>query len=329
MDQGVVDFLRDKAAEENLDEILKTSMGGYTKKSVQEYVSQLRKQQLAASRRFEDDMKGLLAEKESLKEEIKRLEVNYNKREAQYRTLADRFEEFQKTETYESAENLIELKRRLAGQEDQTAALEAEKLMLEQKLEQLKTQTEEVNDELEQKVQELRLVKDMLREEKGKHTLSLKQLREVTSEHAAAQEELAFLREQISDGAVGKLKKRITALQADVKSQEELLKERLEEIQAKEQQIQANVLQNEMSQKQVKMLEQKMEQVQQTADLVTEQNLQLEAYQKELTEKLQEMFQNNLDMLHKQSLLNLENMRLSRKLDELSRGIVSAEEIKE
>ena len=148
MENGVVDFLRDRA-EENLDDVLKSSMGGYTKKSVQDYVAQLRRQQQMASKRFNEDMKNVLAEKEALKEELKRMKARLSKREAQYRALSESLQEYQQADEAENVENVVDLKRQLAKQEDMLSTLETEKQLLEQKQEQSKQSVEEIKKELE------------------------------------------------------------------------------------------------------------------------------------------------------------------------------------
>ena len=324
MENGVVDFLRDRA-EDNLDDVLKSSMGGYTKKSVQDYVTQLRRQQQMASKRFNEDMKNVLAEKENLKEELKRLKARLNKREAQYRALSESFQEYQQADGTENVENIMDLKKQIAKQENTISTLETEKQLLEQKQEQTEQSMEELKKELEQSVQEHRLTKDILFEEKRKNKDTLNQVQELSSQLTIAQEELGFLREQTSEGEISKLKGKLAELQNELKVQQEMLEQRREELQMKEQQIQSNIQQSEMKEKQVKMLEEKAEKLQQTVDLATTQNQQMEMYQQELTLKLQEEFQKNLDMLHAKSQLHLENLRLSKKLDDMKRELPVAE----
>ena len=134
-------------------------------------------------------------------------------------------------------------------------------------------------------MQEHRLTKDILHEEKRKSKQTLKQVQELSSQLTIAQEELAFLREQTSEGEISKLKEKVAELQKELKIQQEILEQRREELQTKEQQIQSNIQQSEMKEKQVKMLEEKTEKLQQTIELVTAQNDQMEVYQQELTLK--------------------------------------------
>ena len=42
-EKNIVEMIRDKSEEADLNQLLKSSFGGYTKKSVQEYLSRVRK----------------------------------------------------------------------------------------------------------------------------------------------------------------------------------------------------------------------------------------------------------------------------------------------
>ncbi|MGN0267463.1 MAG: hypothetical protein ACI4D7_07290 [Lachnospiraceae bacterium] len=313
MEKEVIDFLRDRA-EENLDDVLKSSMGGYTKKSVQDYVSQLRRQQQTAGRRFNEDMKNVLAEKEALKEELTRMKARLSSKEAQYLALSESLQEYRQAEEENSVENLVDLKRQLAKQEDTISTLSAEKQLLIQKQSQAEQNVKELKKELEQKAQEHSLTKELFHEEKKKNKQTIQQMQEVSSRLTIAQDEIAFLKGQLTEGEVAKLKANVGKLQNELKVQQELLEQRKKELNMREQQIQSDAKQLDMKDNQVKRLREKNEKLQQIVDQMTEENQQLEAYQQELTEKLQEEFQKNLDMLHAKSKLQLENLKMSQKL---------------
>ena len=69
---------------------------------------------------------------------------------------------------------------------------------------------------------------------------------------------------------------------------------------------------------QIHMLEAKNETAKQTIELLTAQNMQLEAYQKELVAKMQQLFQDNLAALHAKSEMCLQNQMLTKQLNEKS-----------
>ena len=211
MDNGVVDFLRDRA-EENLNDVLKTSMGGYTKKSVQDYVAQLRKQQQAASRRFDEEMKNMLSEKESLAEELKRAKNRLVEREAQYIALSESLREYKQADVENQIENMVELKGQLAKQENIIANLKTEKQVLKKKQDQAEAIADEAKRDFEQLSQEFSLTRELLSDEQKKNLENLKQIQELSSQHTIDQNELDFLRKQTSEGALAQLKEKIETL---------------------------------------------------------------------------------------------------------------------
>lgn len=325
MEKEVIDFLRDRA-EENLDDVLKSSMGGYTKKSVQDYITQLRRQQQTAGRRFNEDMKNVLAEKEALKEELTRVKARLSSKEAQYLALSESLQEYRQAEEEYSVENVVDLKRQLAKQEDTISTLNSEKQLLEQKQSQAEQYIEELKKELEQQGQEHNLTKELFHEEKRKSKQAIQQVQEMSSQLTIAQDEISFLKEQLSEGEIAKLKENVDKLQKELRVQQELLEQRKKELNMREQQIQSDAKQLDMKDNQVKRMKGKVEKLQQIVDQMTEENQQMEAYQQELTEKLQEEFQKNLEMLYAKSKLQLENLKLSQKLDDRKQELPAVEE---
>ena len=229
MDNGVVDFLRDRA-EENLNDVLKTSMGGYTKKSVQDYVAQLRKQQQAASRRFDEEMKNMLSEKESLAEELKRAKNRLVEREAQYIALSESLREYKQADVENQIENMVELKGQLAKQENIIANLKTEKQVLKKKQDQAEAIADEAKRDFEQLSQEFSLTRELLSDEQKKNLENLKQIQELSSQHTIDQNELDFLRKQTSEGALAQLKEKIETLRTRLEEQQGILEQRGEEI---------------------------------------------------------------------------------------------------
>ena len=82
----------------------------------------------------------------------------------------------------------------------------------------------------------------------------------------------------------------------------------------KNQQIQSQSHENDMKEKQIVMLKEKTEKLQQTVELITNQNMRLEAYQKELIEQLQKSFQEKLAVLNSKAELRLENQKMLKQL---------------
>ena len=66
MSESFVDDLREKSGEVDLDSILTSSLGGYTKRSVLEYLSVIKKQQQSLRETCDEEIRRLQAEKEEI-----------------------------------------------------------------------------------------------------------------------------------------------------------------------------------------------------------------------------------------------------------------------
>ncbi|MGN0334302.1 MAG: hypothetical protein ACI4DV_01390 [Lachnospiraceae bacterium] len=308
MNNEVIDFLRDRSEEEDLSSVLKTNMGGYTKKSVQEYIGQLRKQQQAAGKRFNDDLQAMISEKEKVQEELRQVKAKLSEKEAQYRILSESLKEYKKADGGYSTEDYVNLQELLKNEQSKASVLENEKRQIMQKQEQTQQLLSEKEAQLEQSIQEHHLTEEFLFEEKEKVKEALAQVQELTSQMVLAQSELKFLREMTSEGKVGNLKMKIAEQQEKIGMQEKLLEQRREQLSAKEEQLR-------IRENQIQMLEEKAEKLHQSVEAVTVQNQKMEAYQKELGERLQSVFAENLELLNQKSELAYENITLTRKLD--------------
>jgi len=70
MSDNLVKNLREKTEETNLDTILKTTLGGYSRKSVREYVSMMRRQQYDMQLAFSEELQLVQAERDRLAREL-------------------------------------------------------------------------------------------------------------------------------------------------------------------------------------------------------------------------------------------------------------------
>jgi len=79
-----VQLLRSKTEENDLKQVLKTSMGGYTKQSVSDYLAILRKNQQSMAETFYENQQLLYVEKEKLRQDNEMLLVKLNELDAKY-----------------------------------------------------------------------------------------------------------------------------------------------------------------------------------------------------------------------------------------------------
>ena len=88
-DTNIVEALRSKTEEADLKQVLKSNLGGYTKKSVLEYLSALRRQQQTMADTFSRNQQTLFEEKENLKINNELTKSRLNQVEADYENLTE------------------------------------------------------------------------------------------------------------------------------------------------------------------------------------------------------------------------------------------------
>ena len=110
-DNNIVGILRDKD-EVDLDGVLKTTFGGYTKQSVQEYLSLIHKQQQTTKETFSKNLQDLFDEKEELRINNETLQARLNKLTSEYDNLAGSLKNIVLDDSEYSAQSVLELKNK-------------------------------------------------------------------------------------------------------------------------------------------------------------------------------------------------------------------------
>lgn len=308
MANNVVDILRDKNEEADLDLVLKTQMGGYTKKSVQDYVNRLRRQQQLATQSFNRDMQALLDEKDQLINENTTLKNRLTKSVADYKLLSDSISNVKAGEAAVSVEDVIQLRNRVRVLEkDKQDALNRIK-QHERSLEQNKHVIGEKNRLVEQSKQETTMYQGMLAASKNEADQLRKDVSKQATKIDDLQGEVKFLKAMVSDGNVSKLNGRIDELTLNIEKLNEELALRVKEQAAFLSQI-------ETLQKQLESDQQVNEQLRNSLDQSAAQNEKVVAENSLLNKELAKYMQENLNQLRAQSDLRVENAILSRQLE--------------
>lgn len=308
MANNVVDILREKNDEADLDQVLKTQMGGYTKKSVQDYVTQLKRQQHRTAEAFNRDMQALLDEKEQLIAANNKLKNRISKVLADYKTLYDSVASVKSGETSVSVNDVMQLRGRIRALEKDKQDLQNQVTSVEKQSEQKQHVIGDKNRTIEQQKQEIAMYQGMLAASRNDSD----QLRQTVSEQAGQLEtmhgELEFLKAVVSDGNVSKLNTQIDELTINLEKMNGELDLRVKEIQAAQKQIETLKLQQENN-------HQANETLRQSLESVTTQNEKLEAENNLLNEELERCIQENLVAKRAHSELKVLNAILQRKLD--------------
>jgi len=173
-DNNIVGILRDKD-EADLDGVLKTTFGGYTKQSVQEYLSLIHKQQQTTKETFSKNLQNLFDEKEDLRKNNETLQARLNKLSSEYDNLAGSLKDIVLDDSEYSAQNVLELKNKIVSLEEQIKVTNRENYSLERKTEQLNNEIDELKSKLALSIKEYEAQKEMLKSER----LELKRQRDV------------------------------------------------------------------------------------------------------------------------------------------------------
>lgn len=308
MSNNVVDILRDKTEEADLDQILKTQMGGYTKKSVQDYIAQVKRQQQRAAEVFNQDMQAILDEKEQLLAENSKLKNRLTKSVTDYKLLSDQVASVKVGNTNVTMEDVIELRGRVRLLEQDKQDLNAKIKQAERATEQKQHLIGDKNRLIEQLKQESIMYQEMLSAERSDKEKLQKTVTEQSTAIDQLQGEVHFLKSIVSDGNVAQLNTQIDQLNGDMEKLNGELATRVQEHQNYLQQIET-LTQQETTNRTL------IEELRAALDKALAQNEKMEAENALLHKEITRYMNNNMEMIRTQSDLRIEVAILSRKLD--------------
>jgi len=308
MSDNLVEMLREKTEELDLDHTLKSCVGGYTKKSVLEYLAQLKRQQQNTTNSFNRDLQATLDEKEKLQGENETLKKRVLKAETDYRSLSESVAGYRVENSELTMQDVMQLRSSLSLLEKDMDEAVARIRQDEQEQEHRRQELEERDRRLEKAAQELKLYQEMTvsarNESEGLRRTVSGQAAEITQ----LQGEVRYLKGIVSEGSVAELNNRITELMGDLERQQAELEARNKELESRGARL--------------NLLEQKGEadrriisQLQASLDGSTEQNEKLAAAEQELAGQLEEQLRRNVALLREAADLRVEKAILLRKLD--------------
>lgn len=217
------EMFRGKTQEADLKQYLKSTIGGYTKKSVQEYLSVLREQQQVSQETFSRNLQALFEEKESIKKNNESLLSKYNRMSAEYDNLAESYNDIKIDNSEFSAQDIISLKSIVAKLEEEVKITNREKITLEKKIIQQDKDKEDLTLKLEQSTKETEAQHQMLKSEK----LESKKQRDIVADLYSLLEdeknEIRYLKNVMSEGNISQLSFKVNELTEQLSSQTEVI----------------------------------------------------------------------------------------------------------
>ena len=294
MSDDFVGMLREKAEEGDLDSILKPSLGGYTKKSVKEYLSFFKKQQQSL--------------RSACDEAVSRLQAERDAAQAERDSLRAELEEAERTHAEELGE--------------QTKALEAELALLESDMDEALVRIEEdaakiarLEAELEaekQRSEQFRQETDTVRirlDSAGSRASELDgQLAARTAELEAMRETERELRRELAEDKTVEFRDRIQQLMNDAS----LLRD---EIGIRDRELENRALRIDSLAKQEQSNHEAVEELRRQLEKQCERNEWIESENDELGKRLQEQMEQSIALSRENSHLKAANNILQRKLD--------------
>jgi chromosome segregation ATPase len=310
-DTNLVGMLRQRTVEEDLKLNLRTTMGGYTKRSVTEYMNQLREQQLKYAETFNRNMQNILEEKEALKKENEQLLLKITKAESDFQALTESLKVNELENHEDPDQDALALRNNLSAVEAENRELKNAERQLQARAERLEHELTESQTQTEKAKQETRSLCELLALEKKE---TVKQ-RELVALYAGIieelQEEARRYKQVLSEGEMAKLRIKISELMANAALKEEIIDRYKTEAQQKSDAL--VTLTDETG-----TLQNSLEQLKSTVLTLTVQNEKLMSANTALEDTLEAENKRIIRLLTEKSVQTVEKLIAVRQLDELN-----------
>jgi len=222
-ERSLVDILREKTEETDMNAFLKTAFGGYTKQSVLDYISAMKKNQQTMADTFYKNQQALFDEKEKLKKSNESLTNKLNKVETEYQNLSQAMEGAALEGKEFTHKDLMALKGKVAALEDELKKEKEEDKGLLRKMGEKDHTIQNLMTQLEQMNQETVSLKEMIRAEKLETKKSRDRASQLSSELEGEKEAVRYWKGLQSEGKQAELMAKVNELSEHLSLQTELL----------------------------------------------------------------------------------------------------------
>ncbi|MCI1958389.1 MAG: hypothetical protein LKJ25_02045 [Clostridia bacterium] len=315
-DLDVVETLRLKTEEIDMDQYLKTRLGGYTKKSVLEYLSILRKQQQVTADTFYNNLQTVYNEKDELTKINKSLQYELNKIKMEYKNLSESMTEI-KFEDLDS-QDVITLQNANSALEENVKKIGFEKESLENEIIRLKNYVDELEIQLKQSKSEVMAVNEIVSTKKQETKELRDKMIELTINIESKEEEIKYLKASQEEGQIVKLRTDIEALTNQIMTQTEVNASLNSQIKTKTKTI--DILTEE-----TELQKQMLDDLKRTVEDFQYKNKKLLYANEVFTKQLQEVHTRYIELINEKSFVTVEKIDFQRKLDEANSKIAMIE----
>lgn len=307
---NVVEMIREKTEEADLNKYLKKSLGGYTKQSVTEYLNILRKQLQTSQETFSKNLNDLFIEKDKLKKDNESLLIRYNKLYAEYENLSQSLKDINLDDTNYSAEDYNLIRSNLIKIEEEIKKSDREKYALEKKVEHLQSNINELNSQLELSRQETKSQKELLKAERAESNKQREMVADLSCLLEVEKDEVEYIKKKLSDENFSQLNSTISQLTEQLKSKTEVI----EKLNSENALMDSSI---KTLNAEIKMLNENISNLTKTTDELNLQNNKLILVNENLTCKLEEEYKKSIDLIKEKSSITIEKLICESKLYDL------------
>ena len=308
-DASIVEALRSKVEESDIKQYLKSTLGGYSKSSVLDYLNLLRKQQQATQDTFVRNQQQLFDEKENLRKANDTLKAKLERAENNYCELTDsiKIQEIENSDFTPS--DISAIKSKILELEYELNKSCSDKNLVEKQLEHQKNDCNDLSQKLECSEQEKLSLKELVKAEAQKEKELSSVISRLSGTIAEKDEEIGFLNSLLSEGRVAELKSKVNELTEQLSTQGEMLVTYNSENSLKNQTIEALESENEI-------LKQRVSELKTNCEELSRQSIKHLVACKALTEQLEGEYKRSIALIKERSTLTMERLEAVRKLDE-------------
>lgn len=313
---NVIEMLRDKTEEADLEHLLKSKFGGYTKQSVKEYFSAIKKQQQTTKDTFAKNLQTLFEEKESLRKNNESLITRYNKLLAEHDNLSESLKNIKINNSEISAQDIFSFKANIVSLESELKKSQDEKRLLEKTNNQLNHNIQEMTNRLNHANEETRSQQEMLIAERRESQKQRDMIVDLSRQIDEDKSEIKYLKSTLSEGRYAELSSKVDELNEQLVTQTEVISKLNLQCKLKDNTI--NTLNNE-----VVTLKQRLDMMVQTMQKVDLQNDKLIVANDLLKEQLQEEYNKFIDIINEKADVSIERLIAQKKLYNAESKIIS------
>lgn len=317
-DANIVGMLRDKTEEADLNQVLKSSFGGYTKKSVQEYFSVIRKQQQTSQQTFSKNLQTLFEEKESIKKNNETLLARYNKLLAEYDNLSESLKNIKIDDSEISAKDVVSLKSRIVSLEEENKKTEGEKKSLEKIIDQLNRDKSDLENSLKRSKEETKAQLELFKSERNDSITLRDTIADISRQLEEEKNEVKYLKGIMSEGKYAELNSNIDELNQQLSTQTDVISKLNAQNILKDNTIE--ILNDEIA-----AFKHRLNSMLESVQGLNLQNDKLMVANEMLKEKLHEEYKKSIDLINEKAYVSIDKLIAQKKLGSAESKIVSLE----